>query len=60
MQSVPGMHRKDLVEIFCYALSPDDGTTFRQKVAAGADHVAVQSVGEPHRDWAAVAAAAHL
>ncbi|KAI1301551.1 UDP-N-acetylglucosamine-peptide N-acetylglucosaminyltransferase [Halotydeus destructor] len=38
MQSIPGMHNKDLVEIYCYALSPDDGTTFRAKVAAGADH----------------------
>ncbi|CAG0885402.1 unnamed protein product [Darwinula stevensoni] len=38
MQSIPGMHDRDRVEIYCYALSPDDGTTFRQKVAKGADH----------------------
>lgn len=36
MQSVPGMHNIDCVEIFCYALSTDDGTTFRSKIAAEA------------------------
>ncbi|XP_026678435.1 UDP-N-acetylglucosamine--peptide N-acetylglucosaminyltransferase 110 kDa subunit [Diaphorina citri] len=38
MQSVPGMHNKSRVEIFCYALSPDDGTTFRAKIAREAEH----------------------
>jgi protein O-GlcNAc transferase len=38
MQSVPGMHNKEKVEIFCYALSADDGTTFRSKVANEAEH----------------------
>lgn len=38
MQSVPGMHSRDLVEIYCYALSPDDGTTFRSKVESECDH----------------------
>ncbi|KAF8763734.1 UDP-N-acetylglucosamine--peptide like protein [Argiope bruennichi] len=38
MQSVPGMHNRDKVEIFCYALSPDDGTTFRSKIAQEAHH----------------------
>jgi len=38
MQSVPGMHNRDDVEIFCYALSPDDGTTFRSKIANIAEH----------------------
>ncbi|KQS71055.1 UDP-N-acetylglucosamine--peptide N-acetylglucosaminyltransferase 110 kDa subunit isoform X1 [Drosophila erecta] len=33
MQSVPGLHDRSKVEIFCYALSPDDGTTFRQKIS---------------------------
>lgn len=37
MQSIPGMHNREQVEIFCYALSPDDGTAFRQKVAQGSD-----------------------
>jgi protein O-GlcNAc transferase len=32
MQSVPGKH-SDKVEVFCYALSADDGTNFRAKVA---------------------------
>lgn len=38
MQSVPGMHNRDMVEIFCYALSPDDGTTFRSKIESESDH----------------------
>lgn len=38
MQSVPGMHNRDLVEIFCYALSPNDGTKFRSKIEREADH----------------------
>lgn len=38
MQSVPGMHNKENVEIFCYALSADDGTTFRAKVSSEAEH----------------------
>ena len=29
----PGVHNRGRVEIFCYSLSPDDGTTFRQKVS---------------------------
>lgn len=38
MQSVPGMHERNRYEIFCYALSPDDGTAFRSKIAAEAEH----------------------
>ncbi|KAJ6643242.1 UDP-N-acetylglucosamine--peptide N-acetylglucosaminyltransferase 110 kDa subunit [Pseudolycoriella hygida] len=38
MQSVPGMHDRHRVEIFCYALSPDDGTTFRSKIANESEH----------------------
>lgn len=38
MQSVPGMHDRKLFEIYCYALSPDDGTTFRSKVEQESDH----------------------
>merc|ERR1719210_2016571 len=38
MQSVPGHHDKSRVEIFCYSLSPDDGTTFRQKISQEAEH----------------------
>lgn len=33
MQSIPGLHDLKNVEIFCYALSVDDGTTFRSKIA---------------------------
>uniref|UniRef100_A0A336MKK1 protein O-GlcNAc transferase n=1 Tax=Culicoides sonorensis TaxID=179676 RepID=A0A336MKK1_CULSO len=38
MQSIPGLHDRSKVEIFCYALSPDDGTTFRGKVARECEH----------------------
>jgi len=38
MQSIPGVHDRSRVEIFCYSLAPDDNTTFRQKVARGAEH----------------------
>lgn len=38
MQSVPGFHDRSKVEIFCYALSADDGTTFRSKIAREAEH----------------------
>lgn len=38
MQSVPGLHNKDKVEIFCYALSTDDGTKFRSKIKKESDH----------------------
>jgi len=38
MQSIPGVHNRSRVEIFCYSLSPDDGTTFRQKVSREAEH----------------------
>lgn len=38
MQSIPGMHDRSSVEIFCYALSPDDGTTFRSKIQRESEH----------------------
>ncbi|KFD57447.1 hypothetical protein M514_01550 [Trichuris suis] len=38
MQSVPGMHDRSRVEIFCYALSADDNTNFRQKVSSTSEH----------------------
>jgi len=38
MQSIPGVHNRARVEIFCYSLSPDDGTNFRQKVHREAEH----------------------
>ncbi|CAK8689182.1 UDP-N-acetylglucosamine--peptide N-acetylglucosaminyltransferase 110 kDa subunit-like isoform X2 [Clavelina lepadiformis] len=38
MQSIPGVHNFDKVEVFCYALSPDDGTNFRKKVSNEVDH----------------------
>merc|ERR1711962_1416072 len=38
MQSIPGHHNRAKVEVFCYSLSPDDGTTFLQKVSSEAEH----------------------
>ncbi|CAL7933572.1 unnamed protein product [Xylocopa violacea] len=38
MQSIPGLHDRQTVEIFCYALSADDGTTFRAKIARETEH----------------------
>ncbi|CAD5222732.1 unnamed protein product [Bursaphelenchus xylophilus] len=38
MQSVPGFHKREKVEIFCYALSPNDGTTFRSKIMNESEH----------------------
>lgn len=38
MQSIPGFHRRENVEIFCYALSPDDGTTFRTNITTKTEH----------------------
>lgn len=38
MQSVPGVHNRDKVEVFCYSLSPNDGTKFRAKIEQESDH----------------------
>ncbi|XP_064636239.1 UDP-N-acetylglucosamine--peptide N-acetylglucosaminyltransferase 110 kDa subunit-like isoform X2 [Lineus longissimus] len=38
MQSIPGFHNQDNVEVFCYALSADDNTTFRTKIKGEAEH----------------------
>lgn len=38
MQSIPGLHDSENVEIFCYSLSADDGTNFRAKISGEAEH----------------------
>ncbi len=38
MQSIPGVHDRSQVEVFCYSLAPDDETAFRQKVNREAEH----------------------
>ncbi|XP_073955032.1 UDP-N-acetylglucosamine--peptide N-acetylglucosaminyltransferase 110 kDa subunit-like isoform X2 [Choristoneura fumiferana] len=38
MQSIPGLHDSSKVDIFCYALNPDDGTTFRSKINKESEH----------------------
>ena len=53
MQSIPGFHRTDKVEVFCYSLSPDDGTNFRQKIAREAEHfIDLSQVGGAGMVWA--------
>uniref|UniRef100_A0ACD5UQR7 Uncharacterized protein n=1 Tax=Avena sativa TaxID=4498 RepID=A0ACD5UQR7_AVESA len=38
MGSVFGMHNRGNVEVFCYALSQNDGTEWRQRIQAEAEH----------------------
>ncbi|KAK4850782.1 hypothetical protein QYF36_009751 [Acer negundo] len=38
MGSVFGMHNKENVEVFCYALTPNDGTEWRQRTQTEAEH----------------------
>ncbi|PQQ14894.1 putative UDP-N-acetylglucosamine--peptide N-acetylglucosaminyltransferase SEC [Prunus yedoensis var. nudiflora] len=38
MGSIFGMHNKDNVEVFCYALSANDGTEWRQRIQSEAEH----------------------
>lgn len=38
MASVFGLHKKIKYEIFCYSLSPDDGSTWRARIAKEAEH----------------------
>jgi protein O-GlcNAc transferase len=38
MQSIPGLHDRSRVEIFCYALSVNDGTNFRLKLMKESEH----------------------
>lgn len=38
MQSIPGLHDKANIEVFCYSLSSDDGTNFRTKISSEAEH----------------------
>ncbi|KAJ0015018.1 hypothetical protein Pint_20284 [Pistacia integerrima] len=38
MGSVFGMHNRENVEVFCYALSPNDGTEWRKRTQSEAEH----------------------
>ncbi|XP_073390291.1 uncharacterized protein [Physcomitrium patens] len=38
MGSVFGMHNREHVEVFCYALSPSDGSEWRQRISVEAEH----------------------
>ncbi|XP_059665673.1 probable UDP-N-acetylglucosamine--peptide N-acetylglucosaminyltransferase SEC isoform X2 [Cornus florida] len=38
MGSVFGMHNNENIEVFCYALSPNDGTEWRQRIQTEAEH----------------------
>lgn len=38
MQSIPGLHDRSKIEVFCYALNSNDGTTFRSKIIQESEH----------------------
>ncbi|XP_071736381.1 probable UDP-N-acetylglucosamine--peptide N-acetylglucosaminyltransferase SEC [Rutidosis leptorrhynchoides] len=38
MGSIFGMHNRENVEVFCYALSPNDGTEWRLRIQSEAEH----------------------
>ncbi|GJX49283.1 probable UDP-N-acetylglucosamine--peptide N-acetylglucosaminyltransferase SEC [Tanacetum coccineum] len=38
MGSVFGMHNREYVEVFCYALSPNDGSEWRLRIQSEAEH----------------------
>lgn len=38
MGSVFGLHDRSHIEVFCYALSPDDGSEWRKRIAYEAEH----------------------
>lgn len=38
MQSIPGSHDRSKVEVFCYALTPDDGTSYFKKISSESEH----------------------
>eukprot|EP01135_Chromosphaera_perkinsii_P004858 Nk52_evm4s301 gene=Nk52_evmTU4s301 len=52
MQSVPGFHDKDRIEVFCYALSVNDGSVYRQKIENEAEHFVDLTVIQSHVDAA--------
>ena len=55
MGSVFGLHDRSRIEVFCYALSPDDGTEWRQRIMSEAEHfmdVSQQTSGQTARQMA--------
>lgn len=38
MSGVFALHDRSTVEVFCYALSPDDGSSWRQQISTDAEH----------------------
>jgi protein O-GlcNAc transferase len=38
MQSVPGFHNRDKIEVFLYSLAADDGSAYRAKLARETEH----------------------
>jgi hypothetical protein len=49
MQSVPGMHNRKRVEIFCYAVSANDSTNFRKKLMEESEHFIDLSTVQMHK-----------
>ena len=52
MQSIPGKHDLTNFEIFCYSLSPDDGTQYRKKIERESQHFVDLSSVPDNRDAA--------
>ena len=52
MQSIPGKHDLRNFEIFCYSLSPDDGTQYRKKIERESQHFVDLSSVPDNRDAA--------
>eukprot|EP00048_Salpingoeca_helianthica_P024102 m.29717 g.29717 ORF g.29717 m.29717 type:complete len:1284 (-) comp9187_c1_seq1:59-3910(-) len=38
MQSIPGFHNRQAVEVFCFSLAPDDGSVYRKKIERESEH----------------------
>lgn len=47
MQSIPGFHDRNRIELFCYSLCPDDNSIYRQKLERETEHfVDLSNVGQ--------------
>nr|AKA09672.1 cytoplasmic O-GlcNAc transferase [Trichoplax adhaerens] len=52
MQSIPKLHDRSRVEVYCYSLTADDGTSFRKEISRGSDHFVDLSQVQCHGDAA--------
>lgn len=54
MQSIPGLHDRAKVEIYCYALNQNDGTTFRSKILTDSENFVDLSTVSCHSEAAKI------